>query len=90
MFGLVFQILLWTIGGAVTVWAVASVINYVLIKEEVKRQIPNAFKAIITSKTTKKIDIGIFSYDDEKIKDIEMTSEEGVDENLSIGQVIYC
>ncbi len=78
------------LGGTIALYTVIGIINESSIKKEIKKHIANAFKVIITNKGVKKIQLDVFSKDDEKIKAVEIESKEGISENLKIGQIIYC
>jgi len=59
------------------------------IREEVNKiGTSDAFKAMIKSKTTKRVDVGIFNRQEEEIGTMTIESEEGVDKNLYVGQTI--
>jgi len=77
-------------GGLLFALAVSALITAALIRTEVKEKVPSAFKAQITSKSTRKVVVGIFDDEDKKLKDIEMVSRQGVGEDVYEGQTIYC
>ena len=77
-------------GGLLFALAVSALITTALIRSEVKEKVPNAFKAQITSKSTRKVTVGIFDDDDRKLKDIEMVSQQGISDDVYEGQTIYC
>jgi len=59
------------------------------IREEViKIGKSNAFKAMIKSKKTKRVNVGIYDRQDKEIGTMTLESEEGVDKNLYVGQTI--
>lgn len=64
-------------------------INERRLREYIKKEFAEAVKARINDKSTKRVDVGIFAEDDCKIKDLTFTSEEGVSDELYVGQEIY-
>ncbi len=64
-------------------------INERRLREAIKKEFTEAVKAIINDKSTKRVDVGIFAEDDCKIKDLTFTSDEGVSDELYVGQEIY-
>lgn len=77
-------------GGMMFALAVTVLITIGLIRSEVKEKVPDAFKAQITSKSTRKVVVGIFDDEDQKLKDIEIVSQQGVADDVREGQIIYC
>jgi len=77
-------------GGLMFALAVSVLITTALIRSEVKEKVPSAFKAQITSKSTRKVVVGIFDDENKKLKDIEMVSQQGVSDDVYEGQTIYC
>lgn len=60
------------------------------IAEESRKKCPAAFKAIIKSNDTKKVNVGIFDRNDNHLDDLTLQSEKGVDSSLKKGTVVYC
>lgn len=61
------------------------------IKQEINGQeeFKKAFKAIIKSKSVKKVNLHIFDNQNDKLGSFDLTSEKGVSDNLQVDQVIY-
>lgn len=85
------------IGGAIG-GAIGGVISLVIdvfldensIRDEVHTRYPNALKLLIQEKKANAVKVGIFrEYDDEIETGIEISSSEGVSDNLYVGQEIY-
>ena len=69
---------------------VASLIDENFLRSEVKQQVPDAFKVLIKSKKVKTIYVDVFNTNDQKTKELMMTSQVGVSDDLREGQTIYC
>lgn len=78
------------LGGLLFGLLVGVLITSALIRTEVKQQVPDAFKVLITSKSVKTVKVGVFDEDDRKLNDIEMGSIQGVADDVYEGQTIYC
>lgn len=84
------------VGGAVGT-AVGALIAVILdpIDEdnlgcEVKKQLPDAFKAKLTSKDTKRVYVDVYNQDSKVIaEDFVIESEKGVSASLEVGTEIY-
>ena len=90
------KIILCIFGGAAVITAsvaggmvIHRKINERRLKEAIKKEFSNAIKMIINDKSTKKVNVGIFDEENDKIKDLEVTSDDGVSDELYVGQVIY-
>jgi len=88
----------WKILGALAGVALAGAASYVVYKKitadaikEKARQLgkSEAFKAMIKSKNTRRVKVGIFDRNENEIADFSMESEGGVSENLRVGQYLY-
>lgn len=79
------------IGAAAAV--VAITIDYFIdqrtIKREVQRKYKEAFRAEILEKKKNAIKVGIFDPEEDKLGELEITSEKGVDQSLYEHQIIY-
>ena len=75
--------------------AVSLAVDYFIdeqaIKKEIKRQkkFKEAFRAEILEKKKHAVNVGIFDQEDDKLGELEITSEEGVDQSLYEHQIIY-
>ncbi len=58
------------------------------IKEQTKIKCPDAIKALVKSKTTKRVNCGIFD-EEKEITEIDFSTENGEVKNLYVGQEIY-
>ena len=87
------------VGGAAVGGAVGAGIGYIVcaikgdidsekIREQTKIKCPDALKALVKSKTTKKVNCGIFD-EEKEITEIDFSTENGVVKNLYVGQEIY-
>lgn len=90
MLDLFIQLLLALGGAALITIAVASIISQGTIKEKVKEQCSEAFKALIREKKKEAIKVGIFDSNEKELKEMEITSTQGVSDDLYVGQIIYC
>ena len=64
-------------------------INEKRLRKAIRKEFSEAVKMIINDKSTKRVNVGIFDEEDYKIKDLTITSTEGVSDNLYVGQEIY-
>ena len=90
MLDILFQVLLALGGAAVITIVVASIINKDVIQTKIKEECSDAFKALIKEKKKDAIKVGIYDSTDNELKDMEISSTEGVSDDLYVGQVIYC
>ncbi len=75
--------------GVVLILAVAFMLTEDSLAEVVKKEEPDAFKAIIKKKKKKSVKVGIFDKEDEHLNDMEITTTKGVSRSLHKGQEIY-
>ncbi len=87
--------LLLALGGAATIIAI-TINNYITAREiakQAKEQAPKkglqAIKAMVKSKNTKKVDIGLFNSSNEEVQQMTIESSKGVSNDLYVGQEIY-
>lgn len=75
--------------------AICIVVDWFLdedtISEEIRArdEFKNSIKAIIKSKSYRKVDVGIFGAQEVELGSMELTSQKGVSDKLYVGQVIY-
>lgn len=68
---------------------VLSVIDVFTVKDVVRKKVPQALKAEILEKKKNALSVGIFSNETDISYNMTLTSDEGVSDNIYIGQVIY-
>jgi len=74
--------------GYVTVTVYQRITTNVL-RDEVRKECPNALKALIIEKSRNAIDVGIFTESEDEISDkLTIKSEEGVSNKLKKGMII--
>lgn len=90
------RIILYILGGAALIATavgggiiISKKINEKRLKKAVKKEFTEAVKMIINDKSTKKVNVGIFDENNDKIKDLTVESEKGVSDELYVGQEIY-
>ncbi len=77
------------IGGAIG-YLVGSFIDEVFLTDAIEEKYPDAFKILIKEKKKNAVNVGIFDIDDMTIEpSVEIESEQGVSDELYVGQVIY-
>ena len=77
-------------GSVVSIVCIAAVLDSGSIKETVVKKFPDAFKILIKKKKKNAVNVGIFDIDDMTIEpSVEIESEQGVSDELYVGQVIY-
>lgn len=61
------------------------------VRDEVRShsRFKDAFKAMIKSKTTRSVNVGIFGNNDNHLGDIELESDKGVAADVKVGHVFY-
>lgn len=61
------------------------------VKDKVRAEsrFKDAIKAMIKSKTTRKVNVGIFGEYDNHLGDIELESDKGVAADVKVGHVFY-
>ncbi len=74
---------------AATIWIADKIIDKTTIKAEVKKKAPSAFKALIEKKKKNAVDVGIFTKDDNRIDGIILESDQGISNEIEVGQVLY-
>ena len=67
---------------------VYEVVKTEVVKNAVKKTYKNAFQALITSKDTKTVQVGIWDATKE-IGEMEIKSDKGISDEIQTGQVIY-
>ncbi len=76
--------------GALIGFAIDVFLDEDSLSDEVTNHYPDAFKLLIEEKKRNAIQVGIFDEEDEIIEsNVEITSDEGVADDLYVGQVIY-
>lgn len=68
---------------------VLSIIDIFTVKDEVRRKVPQALKAEILEKKKNALSVGIFSNETDISYNLTLTSDEGVSDDVYVGQVIY-
>lgn len=68
---------------------VSGVIDLFTIEEQVRQQVPNAFKVKILEKKKTAVDVGIFNKNDQPLQQMHIESDEGVSNELQVGQEYY-
>ena len=68
---------------------VLSVIDVFTVKDVVRKKVPQALKAEILEKKKNALSVGIFSNETDISYNMTLTSDEGVSDDIYIGQVIY-
>lgn len=68
---------------------VQSIIDVFTVKDEVRKKVPKALKAEILEKKKNALSVGIFSNDMDISYNLTLTSDEGVSDDVYVGQVIY-
>lgn len=74
---------------AATIWIADRIIDKATIKAEVKKKTPSAFKALIEKKKKNAVDVGIFTKNDNRIDGITLESDQGISNEIEVGQVLY-
>ena len=64
---------------------VYCVIDLFTINQEVKQRVPNAFKILVQEKEKTAIKVGIFDNRETPLQQMEITSNEGVSDELIVG-----
>lgn len=76
--------------GALIGWAIEVFLDEDSIKNEVQTHYPDALKLLIQEKKKNAVKVGIFEENKEDIAtEIEISSSQGVSNNLYVGQEIY-
>lgn len=68
---------------------VINIIDTFTVKDEVKKKVPQALKAEILEKKKNAVSVGIFSNEIDIAYNMTLTSDEGVSDDVYVGQVIY-
>ena len=68
---------------------VSGVIDLFTVKEQVKQKVPGAFKMIIQEKRKNSVDVGIFSKNNQPLSKMRIESNDGVSNELRLGQEYY-
>ena len=77
-------------GAAIAVTAiVVHKITKAIIAKKAKEKFRNAVKALVKSKSTKKVNVGIFDNQENHLGDIPFEGDE-VASDIRVGDVIYC
>ena len=77
------------IGGAIG-YLVGSFIDEVFLTDAIEEKYPDAFKILIKEKKKNAVNVVIFDIDDMTIESsVVIESEQGVSDELYVGQVIY-
>lgn len=77
-------------GAAVaTIWIADKIIDKAIIKAEVRKKAPSAFKALIEKKKKNAVDVGIFTDSNNRINGITIESDKGISSEIEVGQVLY-
>ena len=75
------------VGGAVII--LARKVTKEIIAEKARKEFNKAFKAEIQEAKKNAVDVGIFDKDDNRIGEMTIESEQGVDTSIKQGDVIY-
>lgn len=59
------------------------------VKENIRIKVPNAFKARLKDKNTKRVHFDVFNQESKLISDLEIKSERELNLSLEVGDVIY-
>ncbi len=89
MLDILFQVLLALGGAALISIAVATIISQNTIQVQVKEKCSDAFKALIKEKKKDAVKVGIYDRSDNSLNEMEISSTEGVADDLYVGQIIY-
>lgn len=93
MLGLLLRLAGVALATAVAVSVITVAVNGIItartIREQAKIKCPQAFKALVTSKGTRKVGVGLFNRNNTKLSEMTLETNEDITENLSVGQVIY-
>lgn len=68
---------------------VLSIIDLFTVKDEVRKKVPQALKAEILEKKKNAVSVGIFSNETDLSYNMTLSSDEGVSNDVYVGQVIY-
>lgn len=68
---------------------VLSLIDQFTVKDEVRKKEPQAFKAKILEKKKNAVSVGIYHNETDISYNMTLTSDEGVSEDIYMGQIIY-
>ena len=74
--------------GAIVI-TLACIITKEIIAQKARKEFNKAFKAEIQEAKKKAVDVGIFDKDDNRIGEMTIKSEQGVDTSIKQGDVIY-
>lgn len=83
------------VGGMLIGVFIGWLIDVMTVEDTVREKVSSesrfkdAFKAIIQSKTTRKVKVGIFEENDSHLGDIELESDKGVSSDVRVGHVFY-
>jgi hypothetical protein len=93
MLDVILQILGGALLGGAAAAAITLTVSYFIdkraIKKEAQRKFKEAFRAEILEKSKHAVNVGIFDHNDDKLGELEITSEKGVDQSLYEHQIIY-
>ncbi len=59
------------------------------VKENIRIKVPDAFKAILKDKNTKRVHFDVFNQESKLISDLEIKSEKEVNLSLKVGDTLY-
>lgn len=67
-----------------------KVVNERTLRRKAKEKYENAFKLLIMEKKRNAVKVGIFDKEQCKLGELEVRSDEEVNDSISVNQVIYC
>jgi hypothetical protein len=71
-------------------YCVGAFVDEFFLTDAIEEAYPDAFKILIKEKKKNAVNVGIFDIDDMTIEpSVEIESEQGVSDELYVGQVIY-
>lgn len=74
-------------GAAVTI-VTTALVNAIFLQREIKSRYKNAAMAIIKSKDVGVVYVDVYNQNNQKIQELEIKSETGIDNSMSKGQTI--
>lgn len=72
--------------GAVVTIVTTALVNSFFLQKEIRDRYKNAAKAVIESKDASVVHVNVYDQDNEKIQELEIKSETGIDSSISKGQ----
>ena len=72
--------------GSVVTIVTTALVNALFLRNEIKNRYKEAAKAIIKSKDVNVVSVDVYNQDNNKIQELEIKSEIGIDNSISEGQ----